>query len=100
MLGAQKSVENIGQVKEAMKLFYDTLDLTPEQKIELENKLRPFIEETDNRLDISNRQAEIIKGILVQLLGPEGDVDNLATLPREGKEISLRLRNALPSPTR
>jgi hypothetical protein len=94
LLGAQKSVENIGGVKAGMKAIYETLDLTPEQRIEIENKLKPYLDEADERLSVGNRQVEIIKGILVQLLGPEGDVDSLTTLPRESKDISLKLRGA------
>ena len=88
---AQKAAEQIGQSKEVLKTIYE-LNVTPEQRKEIETKLGPLLAEANVRLQAANQQAAMAKAKAVQIFGEAGDIDNDTTVPREGKEISMKLR--------
>jgi hypothetical protein len=92
-LAAQKSAEGIGRSKEVMQIIYDA-NLTPEQRKQIEDRLVPLIQETDTTLQKANEQITMAKGKAVEIFGPEGDVDQDPTIPRESPAISERLRHA------
>lgn len=90
---AQKSAETIGSNKELIKVLYEA-NLTPEQRIDIESKITPLLEQTDERLKKANEQAALIKAIAVKIFGTAGDVDQDPTIPREALGISQKLRSA------
>lgn len=93
-LTAQKSAETIGQNKDIIKTIYET-NIPEEYKKEIEKKVTPMLRETDERLQKANEQASMIKARAVQIFGEKGDVDKDPTIPREGPDISLKLRKGL-----
>jgi hypothetical protein len=92
-IAVQKSAEGIGRSKEVMQIIYDA-NLTAEQKKAIEARLVPLLQETDTTLQKANEQISMVKGKAVEIFGPEGDVDQDPTVPREAIEISSRLRGA------
>lgn len=90
---AQKSAESIGSNKEILTLLYKA-NLSPEQRLEIESAVKPYIEQADARLKAANEQAAMIKALAVKIFGSAGDVDLDPTIPREAATISQRLRSA------
>jgi hypothetical protein len=90
---AQKAAETIGQSKGVIQTIYE-LNLTPADRKKLEEALSPMLKETEARLNAANQQAAMIKGKAVEIFGEAADVDQDKTVPREGAEISMKLRTA------
>lgn len=90
-MGFQKGVETIGQNKELAKVLYDA-NLSEEQRMRIQEKLSPILAEADTRLQTANEQAALIKAKAVEMFGPEADVDQDKTIPRESPSISAKLR--------
>lgn len=90
-LTAQKSAETIGQNKDIIKSIYET-NIPEEYKKEIEKKVTPMLQETDERLQKANEQALMIKARAVQIFGEKGDVDKDPTIPRESPSVSQKLR--------
>jgi hypothetical protein len=90
-MGFQKGVETIGSNKELANTLYE-MNLSPEQRKKIEEKLTPLLKEADTRLQVANEQAALIKAKAVSMFGPEADVDQDKTIPRESPSISQKLR--------
>lgn len=90
-MGFQKGAETIGQNKELAKVLYEA-NLSEEQRKQIEDKLKPLLAEADTRLQTANEQAALIKAKAVQMFGPDADVDQDKTIPRESPSISNKLR--------
>lgn len=90
-MGFQKGAETIGQNKEVAKILYEA-NLSEEQRMKIQEKLSPILTEADTRLQVANEQAALIKAKAVQMFGPEADVDQDKTIPRESPSISAHLR--------
>jgi hypothetical protein len=91
LLGGQKTVENIGEIRQVAQALYDLLG--PEQKRYLDEKVAPILMDSTKRLEIGNQQIERVNGILVSLMGDKANVNNDPNIPREPKELSQKLRS-------
>lgn len=90
-MGFQKGAETIGQNKELARILYEA-NLSEEQRMRIQERLTPILAEADTRLQTANEQAALIKAKAVQMFGPEADVDQDKTIPRESPSISQKLR--------
>jgi hypothetical protein len=90
-MGFQKGVETIGSNKELAKTLYE-MNLSAEQRKQIEEKIQPILAEADTRLQTANEQAALIKAKAVSMFGQEADVDQDKTIPRESPSISAKLR--------
>ena len=90
---AQKSAETIGSNKEIINILYKA-NLTPEQRIEIESAVNPYLAQADARLKAANEQAAMVKALATKIFGTAGDVDQDPTIPRESAAISQSLRGA------
>jgi hypothetical protein len=90
-MGFQKGVETIGSNKELAKTLYE-MNLSTEQRKQIEEKIQPILAEADTRLQTANEQAALIKAKAVSMFGQEADVDQDKTIPRESPSISAKLR--------
>lgn len=86
-INAQKGAETIGREKAFFQKLYE-INLNPEQRKQIEESLIPILKQADESLQAANSQAEMIKAKAVQIFGPEGDVDQDKTIPREGFDTS------------
>lgn len=92
-MNAQKGAETIGQSKDLLQTIYE-LNVPEEERKKLEDKIKPILKDTDERLKAANAQAEMVKAKSVQMFGPAGDIDQDPTVPRETKGISQKARSA------
>lgn len=92
-IGMQKGAETIGSSKEVIKMLYDA-NVTEEERKKLQEKIGPILARESERLRAANEQAVMVKGKMIELLGPQADVDLDKSLPRESEDISKKLRTA------
>lgn len=92
-IGMQKGAETIGSSKEVIRMLYDA-NLSEEERKKLQDKIGPILARETERLRAANEQAVMVKGKMIELLGPEADVDLDKSLPRESEDISKKLRTA------
>lgn len=92
-IGSQKTIENIGQVRQVAGALYDLLELTPEQRKYAEEKIKPILDDTTTRMSVGNQQIAIVKGILLAIMGNSANVESDANFPRESRVLSEKLRN-------
>ncbi|MDQ3838067.1 MAG: hypothetical protein M3297_02230 [Thermoproteota archaeon] len=91
LLGGQKTVENIGEIRQVAQAIYDILG--PEQRRQLEEKVAPILRDTTTRIDVGNQQIAHMRSVLTSLIGPDADVDKDTRIVREPKQMSERLRS-------
>ena len=90
-IGMQKGAETIGSSKEVIEMLYKA-NVSEEERKKLQDQLGPILARETERLQKANEQAVMVKGKMVELLGPQADVDQDPSLPRESPEISKQLR--------
>lgn len=90
-IGMQKGAETIGSSKEVIEMLYKA-NVSEAERKKLQDQLGPILARETERLQKANEQAVMVKGKMVELLGPQADVDQDASIPRESAEISAKLR--------
>lgn len=90
-IGMQKGAETIGSSKQVIETLYKA-NIPEAERKKLQEQLGPILARETERLQKANEQAVMVKGKMVELLGPQADVDQDPSIPRESADISKNLR--------